>query len=42
MEHMGEKRNAKEVCVGKSEVEELLGRPRPKWQNNSKMDLKGT
>ena len=30
------------VWVGKSEAEELYGRPRPRWQNNSKMDLKET
>jgi hypothetical protein len=30
------------VWVGKSEVKELFGRLRPRWQNNSKMDLEGT
>ena len=30
------------VWVVKSEVENLHGKPRPRWQNNSEMDLKGT
>jgi hypothetical protein len=28
------------VLVGKPEVERLLGRPRSRWENNIKMDLR--
>jgi hypothetical protein len=38
----GEKRNAYSVLVGKSEGKRLLGRIRPRWEDNIKMDLRGT
>jgi hypothetical protein len=37
---MGEIRNAYRVLVGKPEDNRLLGRPRHKWDDNSRMDLK--
>jgi hypothetical protein len=37
---MGEKRNAYRIFVGKPEGERLLGRPRRRWVDNIKMDLR--
>jgi hypothetical protein len=37
---MGEKRNACRILVGKPEGKRPLGRPRRRWVNNSKMDLR--
>jgi hypothetical protein len=37
---MGAKRNAYRTLVGKSEGRRPLGRPRRRWMNNSKMDLR--
>jgi hypothetical protein len=37
---MREKRNAYRILVGKSEGMRTLGRPRRRWVNNSKMDLR--
>jgi hypothetical protein len=37
---MGEKRNAYGILVGKPEGKRPLGRPRRKWVNNIKMDLR--
>jgi hypothetical protein len=37
---MGEKRNAYRILVGKLEGKRLLGRPRRRWVNNVKMDLR--
>jgi hypothetical protein len=36
---MGEKRNDYRILVGKPEGERLLGRPRRRWKDNTKMDL---
>jgi len=36
---MGERRNAYRVLVGKPEGKRSLGRPRPRWEENIKMDL---
>jgi hypothetical protein len=36
---MGEKRNACRLLVGKSEGKRPLGRPRPRWVDNIRMDL---
>jgi len=36
---MGEKRGVNKVLVRKPEVKRTLGRPRPRWENNIKMDL---
>jgi hypothetical protein len=38
---MSEERNAYRILVGKPEGKRLIGRPRRKWENNIKMDLKG-
>jgi hypothetical protein len=35
-----EKRNAYRILVGKPEVMRLLGRPRRRWKDNIKMDLR--
>jgi hypothetical protein len=35
-----EKRNANRLLVGKPEGKRLLGRPRHRWVDNIKMDLK--
>jgi hypothetical protein len=37
---MGEKRNAYRIFVGKPEGSRPLGRPRRRWANNIKMDLR--
>jgi hypothetical protein len=36
---MGEKRGVYKILVGKSEGKRPLGRPRPRWEDNIKMDL---
>jgi hypothetical protein len=36
---MGEKRGTYRVLVGKPEVKRPLGRPRCRWEANTKMDL---
>jgi hypothetical protein len=38
----GKKRNAYRVLVGKPEGKRPLGRPRRRWVNNIKMDLRET
>jgi hypothetical protein len=37
---MGEKRNAYRVLVGKPERKRPLGRPRRRWVDNIKMDVR--
>jgi hypothetical protein len=37
---MGEKRNAYRILVVKPEGKRLLRRPRPRWVDNIKMDLR--
>jgi hypothetical protein len=37
---MGEKRNAYGILVGKSEGKRSLGRPRRRWMDNIKMDVR--
>jgi hypothetical protein len=37
---MGETRNAYRILVGKLEGKRLLGRPRRRWVDNIKMDLR--
>jgi hypothetical protein len=37
---MGEKRNAYRILVGKPEGETQLGRPRRRWEDNIKMNLR--
>jgi hypothetical protein len=37
---MGEKRNAYRILVGKPEGKKPLGRPRRRWVDNIKMDLR--
>jgi hypothetical protein len=37
---MGEKKNAHRVSVGKSEGKRSLGRPRRRWGDNIRMDLR--
>jgi hypothetical protein len=37
--HMGEKRGAYGILVGRPEGRRPLGRPRHRWENNIKMDL---
>ena len=38
--HMEQSRNAYRVSVGKPEGKRPLGRPRLRWQDNIKMDLR--
>jgi len=38
---MGERRGVYRVLVGKPEGKRPLGRPRRRWENNIKMDLRG-
>jgi hypothetical protein len=37
---MGERRGAHRVLVGKTSGRGLLGRPRRRWEDNIKMDLR--
>jgi hypothetical protein len=37
---MEEKRNVCRILVGKSEGKRQLGRPRGRWEDNIKMDLR--
>jgi hypothetical protein len=37
---MGEKRNTYSILVGKPEGRRPLGRPRRRWEDNIKMDLR--
>jgi hypothetical protein len=37
---MGEKRNTRRILVGMPEGERPLGRPRRRWVDNIKMDLR--
>jgi hypothetical protein len=37
---MGERRGAYRTLVGKPEGRRLLGRPRRRWEDNIKMDLR--
>jgi hypothetical protein len=37
---MGEKKNAYRILVGKPEGKRPLGRPRRRWMDNIKMDLR--
>jgi hypothetical protein len=37
---MGEKRNAYRILVGKPECKRPLGRPRRRWVDNIKIDLR--
>jgi hypothetical protein len=39
---MGGKRNAYRILVGKPERKRSLGRPRRRWVDNIKIDLRGT
>jgi len=36
---MGEIRNATKILVGKPEGKRPLGKPRPRWEDNIRMDL---
>jgi hypothetical protein len=38
---MGEERGVHRVLVGKPERKRPLGRPRHRWKDNAKMDLRG-
>jgi hypothetical protein len=38
--NMGEKRNAYRVLMGKPEITRLLGRPRCRWEDIIKIDLR--
>jgi RNase P/RNase MRP subunit p29 len=37
---MGEKKNAYRILVGKIEGKRLLGRPRRRWEDNIKLELR--
>jgi hypothetical protein len=37
---MGERRNAYRILVGNPEIRRLLGRPRRRWVDNIKIDLR--
>jgi hypothetical protein len=39
---MGEMRNAHNILVGRPEGKRLLGRPRHRWEDNIRMDLRET
>jgi hypothetical protein len=39
--HVGERRDAYRFVAGKSEGKRPLGRPRHRWEDNSKVDLQG-
>jgi hypothetical protein len=39
---MGEKRKVYKVLVGKPEGKRPLGRPRPRWEDRIRMDLRET
>jgi len=38
--HIREMKNAYKILVGKSEGKRLLGRPRLRWKDNIRMDLR--
>jgi hypothetical protein len=38
--YIGEKRNADRILVGKPEGKRSLGRPRRRWEDNVRMDLR--
>jgi hypothetical protein len=38
---MGETRNMNEILVGKSERKRPLGRPRRRWEDNIRIDVRG-
>jgi hypothetical protein len=38
--HVGERKHAYRVLVGKPEERRPLGRPRPRWKDNIKIDLR--
>ena len=40
MAHMGEGRGVHRVLVGKPEGKRPMGRPRRRWENNIKVDLR--
>jgi hypothetical protein len=42
VERMGEKMNAYRILVGNPEVKSLPGRPRRRWEDNIKMNLRQT
>jgi len=37
---MGDMRNAYKILVGKPEGKRPLGRPRPRWKDNIRMDVR--
>jgi hypothetical protein len=38
--HVGESRSVCRILMGKPEGKRLLGRPRLRWEDNNKMDLR--
>jgi hypothetical protein len=40
VEYMGEKRNTYRISMGKPEGKRALGRPRHRWEDNIRMDLR--